>query len=231
MAVLHMNKYYNKYIKYKRKYLRLKKIIGGNEKENDYYIIHGSKSPESLLNILKDGKLKLGDEVKKKYKKMGSDDDPHIYANIYFENVNNISHFWDYSLIFDPKILTKYGAWFNRGWLGISKTSIHIDKNEQGERLKNKIEKIQEFVQHPREIPDIVLKFPGMCHHELMFDTRIPLKDNLLGIVCNHCNDEKISKIKEIIKDTPYKNITILTRNYPFPKLSDLRKKAFSSTD
>ena len=217
---------YLKYIKYKLKYINLKNEIGGNKNIDnyDFYFIHKTKNINSLKSILKSGILKLGKDVSKRYRGLsGTDPTNYIYANMFFEDLKNISHMWDISIILHPKIFYEYDIEFNQGWgYNYPKNNINIYKNDDIENKKKKLEEIKEFTKNPHTLPKVIREFPGMMHHQVVFKENIPLKNNLLGLVCNMCPENEIKKIKKIIKNKPYKNIKIYEKNYPFPSFKEL---------
>jgi hypothetical protein len=170
--------------------------------------------------MINDGAIYVGKKVKDRKGHGGTAELEDVYANIYFKDMHNISHFWDVSVVLHPKILHEYDAVFNLGW-GSRKNSVFFYKTDTPKEFNEKLDKVRELIKNPHTIPKIVQDAPGMLHHEVTFPNDIPLKDNLLGIVCNHCPNKDISKIKNALKDNSYKNVMILDRNYPFPSLSE----------
>lgn len=209
-----MELYHNKYIKYKSKYISL---IGGYKK--NFYFIHGTKSIASLYKILKDGKIELGKNVPVKYKKLGGDEElEYIYAHIYFEDLNNLTHMQDYSLIMSSDIIKQYGVCFNKGWtVGPTENSIIIYKKDDDITITKKINMMKKFIKNPSSLPQKIVEFGPFMHHEILFDEPIVLNKYLLGIVCLKCKDDtEFQKIKKII-EIKYPNVKIFTENYPFP--------------
>lgn len=228
-----MTNYYDKYIKYKTKYLNLldkngsshnssPNSCGGSIKTYDYYFIHGTKNFSNLRSILKSGMLHIGKDVPKKRRFLCGDmPSNYVYANIYFEELLNLSHMRDFSIILHPKLLKEYGIIFNKGWTNIC-DPIVISKNEMQYSVQDKINKIKKFISDPHELPIMLRESSGLMLHEVLFDRKIPLENNILAIVCNSCSDANVRKLKKIIENKAYKNIPIITSNYPFPLLSDL---------
>lgn len=239
------DEYYDKYIKYKKKYKRLtnqelvensaesyKKRYKEYKKKyiklkQNYYFVHGSSSIYTVEAILEDGYLRPGADVDIKYRKLSGGEPQHyIYMNIFFEDLKNLSFMRSVSLIFHPKIMREYGMVFNKGWnVGPSNKelySIHVNSNDSDNVINNKIKKIRKFIKNPESLPLKVREQTGLYHHEILFNKPIELKDNLLGIVCNQCSDDILDKIKKILNDKQYKNIKILTHIEPLPSLNEL---------
>lgn len=215
-----MTNSYHKYHKYKSKYINLRQQSGG--KNPNYYFIHDTKDINSIKSILKDGVLYAGKYIPvKKHKHGGDTQFDNVYANIYFEDLKNLSHMWSYAIILDPKIFTEYDATFNKGW-GIK--PLELLKMDSTKNINTNIKNIRKFIVNPVELPKIVRDAPGMLHHEVLFKDKILLENNILGVVCNYCSDKDVKAIGDIIKNKPYHNIKIFTRNYPFPTLDELKK-------
>lgn len=201
-----------KYIKYKTSSYSL----NGGYKKN-FYFIHGTKNIMTLLSILKDGDIKLGKDVPKQYRKLSGDQPlEYIYNHIYFEDLKNLTHLQDYSLIISPDIIKDYGICFNKGWqVGPTKDSIIIEKDNDNKTIATKLKEIRKFIKNPT-LPQKIIEFSPFLHHEVLFDKPIQLDKYLLGIMCLKCdNDPKFNHIEKIIKEK-YPNVKILTENYPF---------------
>ncbi|AYV84188.1 MAG: hypothetical protein Hyperionvirus19_12 [Hyperionvirus sp.] len=210
--------YYDKYLKYKTKYNNLVQQLNGGD-ESNYYFIHGTKNIDTLKSILRDGIIYAGKYLSDEAKNLCGDlPCDYVYTNIYFDDLKNLSHMYDYSIILDPKIFLEYEVLFNKGW-GVKPLVLDPSNPELN------IKKIKKFIKKPDEIPQIVLDFPGMMHHEVLFRDKIDLTDNILGIECNSCSKNDITSIKKILSKKKYKNIKIYTKNAPLPTLEELRKK------
>lgn len=131
------------YQKYINKYLALKNQTGG--KTYDFYFVHGTKNLNNIYSILKDGKIKLGKDVKQDQRMhSGNTPLPYIYANIYFNDIKNLSH---------PKIINDYNIIFNEGWTSFPSNNIILNQ-------KN-IKKVKKFVKNPTSLTPLVKEFPG----------------------------------------------------------------------
>lgn len=231
--------YYGKYIKYKNKYLDLKRQTvntdllknSTNDMKYNFYFLHATKNIDNILALLKKGKLLPGKDVNEKYRFLNYPDPmEYIFANIYFEDIQNLTHMRDYTLILSPDILTEQDAVFNKGWLGGPETSpigrsIYINKNDDIMTTSKKIKEFKEFLKDPSGIlPQRVVEFSPFHHHEIVFSQSIDLKNHLLGIVCHFCQDNpKFEKVKQIMHKK-YPKAKIFTDNYPFPTLNELLK-------
>lgn len=189
-----------------------------------FYLIHGTKDINSILSILKNKKIKIGKNLKIDERKFGGIDPlDYVYANIYFEDLNNLSHLWDFSIILHPKILIDYNGIFNKGWPGHPvKDSIHFNKSDSLKIFNKKINDVRKFVKNPESLPKIVKDSPGLLHHEIIFDQELPIENYIIGIVCNHCPNELLEKIKNNLKKYLFSDIKIITKNYPLPTLEYL---------
>lgn len=206
--------YYHKYKKYKNKYLQLK---GGN---NNFYFIHGTKNINTLLSILKEGIIKPGKDIPEQYRKLsGGQALDYIYGHIYFENLNNLTHYPDFTLIINPKIIGELDIVFNKGWtVKPDNNSIFLYKTDNTNVINEKLNQIKNFLKDP-QLPKKVKEFSPFYHHEMLFTDNIHLKNNLLGIVCNDCEkDKNFNKIKKII-DEKYPGTKLYNKNYPFHNL------------
>lgn len=229
-----------KYKKYKTKYLNLKNKLK-HDQHYDFYFVHSTATFENLLNILKTGVLSPGKDLEPEQRKLcGEDATNFVFTNIYFEDVKNLTHAIDFSLLFHPKIMYQNGFYFNKGWeAGLCDKTIYVDGVDKT-ITKQKINQIKEFLKNPIDVPEIIRE-TGFMNHEVLFDHPISLKHgNLIGIVCNYCDatewsfwkktTKKLSKptnkplllIQKTIADKPYSNVKIMTRNVPFYTLNEL---------
>lgn len=108
---------------------------------------------------------------------------------------------------------------------GPNEESIRIKPNESHKNIDKKIKEIENFLENPTSLPQKIRESHGSYHHEIMFDQPIELDNNLLAIVCSHCDmDDRLNKIKKIIKNKSYKNVTILVSPLSLSKLKHLQK-------
>ncbi len=207
--------YYKKYKKYKKKYFDLLKVV---KFKYDFYFIHFTKE-ENLISILKDGYLKLGEEVPLSGKFFSGHDLPYIYSSIYFPDIKNLQQMRYCALLLRPEIVKKYGCIFNKSMaVGPTEGSIFLNKIDSFEILNDKLKKIRKFLKNP----DLPEKLIGYYSHEVLFSKRIQLEDNLLAIVYNVSSDKKIKKIQDVIINKPYANVKIIRDSSKFPLLKDL---------
>lgn len=100
------------YQKYINKYLALKNQTGG--KTYDFYFVHGTKNLNNIYSILKDVK-------QDQRMHSGNTPLPYIYANIYFNDIKNLSH---------PKIINDYNIIFNEGWTSFPSNNIILNQKK-----------------------------------------------------------------------------------------------------
>lgn len=138
--------------------------------------------------------------------------------SMYFQDIKNLKHVQNISLIFHPKIINKYGMSFSKGW-GFQPNFVTIGKQEDDQIVHSKINKIKQYLVNLDDLPQKVKEFSELFHHEVLFNHTIPLKDNLLSIVCNQCDD---ITVKKILASNNYQNIKIITKNNELPSLREL---------
>ena len=188
-------------------------LIGGRKKndlplissiDENYFIVHSTQNADNLLAVLKDGNLRPGKDLPKK-RRIFSGGEPleYIYGNIQFTDIKNLPYYGSIVLILNPKIIKDYGVIFNQGWFkSPTNTSIYVRKDDTEENKSKKIQEIKDYVANPTYYknapnPDII---SAHMAHELLFDTPIPLKDNLIGVMCYGCPDKVLKKIKSVMK-------------------------------
>nr|WBF71210.1 hypothetical protein [Megavirus caiporensis] len=230
--------YKKKYEKYKKKYMNLKQQMKSECDIYNYYFIHSTTDYNNLKDILESGIIYPGKYLKRDQQKLTVDSE-FVYANIYFEDLNNIPNLPDFGLLIHPKILYENGMYFHKGWTGPKEGDIHIKTTNTPIQISKKLKQIREFIKNPLSLPKIIQNFPGTHHHEVYFDHPIKLNsENLIGIVCNYCDkaeynfetwekyqdttDKPLRKLKKIIEGKPYYNVKVITQNYPLPELKDL---------
>lgn len=216
--------YHKKYIKYKTKYLQLKKhnMNGGAYPKDipNFYIIHGIFKPTNLKYILNDGYIKIGKELPSKHLIMSTPEHPHdyIFGSVYFEDLKNLSYFWQSSIVLHPKLIWDHGCIFKCGWSGgiLHKNDIIIKRHDI--QFKKKIQQMHDFIKNPIGVID---KENAYMTHEIIFNKKINIKKYALMVTCNFCDDKNFKKIKKLIKDHNYK-FKILNGNSPMPTLKEL---------
>ncbi len=207
------NFYFNKYVKYKRKYYELKFSGGGiikNLTKNKFYITHSTSSLNNLLKIIDTKTIKLGTDVPKTYKKNIIKSTKNIYGNIFFDEItkNNILNdkykYLDYTIILHPKILSDYTTIINNEWT----TEFLTKESYQIYEIKKYIERILE----KDEYQDYVQT------HQIVFSKKIPISKYILAVTCNNCEDdyeEKFIQIKKFLKRNGLNHVKILSKKNP----------------
>lgn len=186
---------------YKNIYKKLLAQLGGKTKEK-FLIIHNTNNESNLFDILNDGILKPLNELDSSKGQLGKNKDSNlIYTITYFYDLKNLTHLWDYCLIFSSDLFYDYNTWFNNSWQGgILKSSLttkNINKIKQ--RIKNP--KVNKKLQN--------LIKDSHLNHELIFNKNIPLDKYLIGVICNECDKKHLQKLT---------NVPIFTTNL-IPKL------------
>lgn len=204
--------YYEKYLKYKKKYFDLKnhnKIEtqkGGSELlPKDYYIVHGASSFINMCKILDIGKIKPGKLLSKTYRKLGklaplAD----IYCNIYFKDLDNLEELIDYSLIFKPNILLEMNSKINKNWSDDNIVEINI--SDDLETKERKIQLVKEYISNNKNQL-------GYLSHEVTFNKPIDIEKYLLAVICRDCSEEKRIILKKYLKRAGLDNVKILDSN------------------
>lgn len=215
-----MTDYYEKYIKYKTKYQRMK----DNCIKYNYYFIHGTRDVNNLKSILHDGFIYPGKDVdiKRRFQSGGQPMDD-IYANIYFDDLRNLDYVWDYAIILHPQLLYEYNTTFNKAWGG-KFGRIHINKADNNKTISTKLRHIRNFFKNPNALPETFNKFPEYFKHEVVFinPDPIPLMNNLLGIICNKCSQSQIKELHRIARNNGYPDIKIISSSDILPTLDEL---------
>ena len=211
-----MDPYFYKYLKYKTKYLGLFSQIGGKRKY-DYYLIHATKF-DNMWSILKDGVIYPGKDLDASRRVLsGGEPQDSIYTNIYFEDLENLKIVqMDYNIIFHPKLLYEYDWDINSPSREICGKIRH--KLSDTKDVDKKINEIKQFVKNP-DLPERV-KFGGIFTHEILIKDNIPVRGNVVAIICNYCSEQQINKLKRLINKYKYK-IKIYDR-IKFPSLKEL---------
>lgn len=176
----------------------------------DFYITHMIVGGEaSLYEILKDGYLRPGKDVKHQHL-LAANSLEHIYGNINFCDLNNIGTLGSFSLQFHPQVIFDYGMIFNRGWFKYPyESSVYIYDTDTFEDKIIKLKKIKEYLMNPTFYPKHLSKsLDGKMLHEIMINRPIQLDKYLIGINCV-CSDTDKNKIKHIV-NLNYPGVKIL---------------------
>jgi hypothetical protein len=190
-----------------------KDIISG------FYFAHGTHDKKSMFSILKDGIIYRGTKTKTKH--FSGYPIPYVFATIYFDDILNIDYYQPYSLILNPKIISKYKIKFSKGWSGgrgvggINGFGEDIDINKNDKHIEEKIKEIRKYVKNPKKtIGESKIEVPKMMNHEVIFHDDIVLDDDvLMGIIFMGMTDRDMKKIKKLIKGKPYEHVKIFTDN------------------
>lgn len=194
--------YYNHYIKYKSKYKKLKKSMCVAYPEYNFNFLHTTKDFKNLENILKEGLIKLGSDIPLEDKYLsGYENEPYIFANIYFKDLDNLEWFNDLSLIIKPDIMDFQQLMMIGGW-GNKEIGI-INPSDSKEVKIQKLEQMKKYVSNPSDLPEILLSSPKYMQQEVRFTSPIDIKKYLEGISIGYVNEkereEKILKIKNLL--------------------------------
>lgn len=202
---------YNIYIENKWRYLNLT-VSGGGSKKNksrkikretknnndntnleskefreNFYLVHSTFSHASLLDILNDGFLRPSVQLKKQTYISGEKLN-YIYANINFDDINNIDTVGGYKLFLSPELFFDEGFVFNKGWFKYPvSSSIHVNKNETRYEKIKKLKIIKKYLKNPSFQPKHLIKNAGYRAHEILFDKEIDLEKYLIGVECDDC--------------------------------------------
>jgi len=155
---------------------------------------------------LKTGKIVPSKLLKNKYSVFsGYAKYDHIYTNIYFCDLKNLTDVPDFTiLIKSTAINTNANMEFHGGWKLQGSECIKMKKNT--DVVKN-ISKIHRFVKNKRNgVPR------GILNHEFLFGKPISVKKYVFGIVCY--NAESFIKINKMIIRYGY-NIQIYNEHIP----------------
>jgi len=214
-------KYKNKYLKYKNKYQKLKMTELKMTKQyqiNKYNFVftHMTKNFNNLKNIIKSGYIKLGSDIPIKDKFLsGCEDEPFVFSNIYFDDLDNLEFFNDLSLIIKPEIIENQQIIFIGGWGNIE--VLQILPSDDIQLKQEKILRIKNYITEPYGLPDIVLNSPKSRQHEVRFTEPIDIHKYLEGISIYYSDqdelNEKFQKIKKILTKYNLEDIKIYSTN------------------
>lgn len=179
--------------------------IESKEFKENYYLIHSTFSQASLSDMLSDGFLRPSIQLKKQ-SYVSNEKLNYIYANINFDDINNIDTVGGYKLFLSPELFFDDASVFNKGWFKYPvSSSIHINKNDSRDEKIKKLRIIKRYLKNPTFQPKHMIKDAGYRAHEVLFDKEIDLEKYLIGIECDDCD---IEPFKEILKDR-YPNVRL----------------------
>lgn len=183
---------------------------------NRFYIVHSTLNADSLKNILIDGYLRAGKDVKHEHI-LAEENLKYIYANINFNSLNNIDTIGGYKLFFHPSLVFDYNVVFNEGWQKYpTKDSIIIKKNYTIEKKIKLLRKIKKYLKNPTFYPQKLIDKAGYRTHEILFNKPISLKKYLIGVEFEEDpNNENYKTDHTFIKD-------ILNKKYPHTVLVEI---------
>jgi hypothetical protein len=187
--------YYEKYNKYKNKYIKCKLNL------NKLLFIHNCQNIKNLLSILEKGIIYPGDYLSKDFRKPGGKGLlKYIYMNIHFKNID--TPIWNVALIMNEDIVNDHDIIFNKGWMSNpNKNSIYVNKNDNLNEKEIKMKKIKETILENNLY---------IMNHEILIDKPVDIYKYLLAVVCIDCSDEILNGIKELLKN--HKNVKIIKK-------------------
>jgi hypothetical protein len=226
------NKYKYKTEKEKKK---CQKII--NKLYGDNYYVYHSTFARNIESILKDGILKISNNIEKEQLNYGStfygyNIPSYSYCTMKFDDIKNMDvkelRPW-FSLIFHPKILFENNIIFNKGWKGKkvkgiecddknSIDSIIINKEDNNESKIKTIKKMKEIIKNKQKY------YNYYNSHEILFSKNINLKDYLIGISIYSYETMGYNYITNIMNKYGYDKIP-LYKNEDIPSLCDILAK------
>lgn len=189
-----------------------------------FYIIHSVFKQGNLDKIINDGVIKAGATLPSKYLSMSDPKDPlkHIFTTLYFEDLHNLTFFWQPSIVLHPKLLYERGGTFKKSWSGDAKHPDDIVIEKYDKHFSEKILQIYKFIKNPVGISELAKKDPYTTH-ELMLNTNISLNKYAIMVVCGVCNDRRFVKLNNTVKKKY--DIHVMQNNYPMPIIKDILNK------
>jgi hypothetical protein len=186
--------------------------------KSGFYFIHTSLPKNGLIDILNDGFIRKGEQLKAKQLGMSDPAEPFdkIFGHIYFDDVKNISHFWGATIIIHPKIIMEQDITIRTNWQDDTH-EITIKKTDTESVMKNKLMKIKKMIEHEKETS----KKDDIMQHEVLFSKNISIKKYAIGISCNNADDKTFANIKDIIGKKKYK-LYVERMNVKLPSLKKL---------
>jgi hypothetical protein len=185
--------------------LVLNKMSGGDnhlDEIMDFYFVHSTFSPETMIKILEDGFLRPSEQLHDAKIYMSEGNLPYIYTNINFADLNNIDVVGGCKFFLSPQLFFDSNTFFNQGWFKYPRnTSIHTKKTESTIKKKRKLRKIKKYLKNPTFYPKNLTKNAGYIAHEILFDEMIDLHKYLIGVECDFCETKYVNSIEKIIKN------------------------------
>lgn len=169
--------------------------------QHPFYIVHSVRNMNLLKNILNDGVIKIGTDVKGKKDVIFAREA--IYGNIYFEELKNLNVPMRITLLLSPLVLLDHDFEVDKGWGAAHLTKI----NNTTENIPIELTKIYEFIKNPdlnQNLMKLTEQFTIM-RHQIVFNKQIDLKKHLLGVLCS-CDEQQFVKIKKMLNKNKYDN-------------------------
>ncbi len=205
--------YFDKYLKYKKKYINLKNNkIKLNKK---FYITHKTRC-SSILSIINDGFIKAGIDLPKKFIVDNWNID-HIFANIIFDDFIPQRYLGLCTLILNPQIIQDFNIGVYKTWSDADRDLIEkFKKNDSQENINKKLDSIFNFFKKDKFIKE---NQDTLLNHQLVISEPIDIKKYLYGIhFTSTCEDNDIKNQKKIIKALKKHNMTHVKIFYPKSK-------------
>lgn len=170
-------------------------------------LYHNTFANDHILGeILKDGMIRMGSNIAiDKRRLSGGEEQPYVFANIEFADLNNLEHHYGNStFIISPEILNDVTIYFNSRWNSyIDNKTIVINKDDDMIHKTDKLRIIHDYLKNmmdnKQKIIDENKMYSPFMNHEIMIPMDIDIKKYIIGIISNHDIE-----LKRIIKSKGY---------------------------
>jgi hypothetical protein len=184
-----------------------------DKREYNFYFTHNSFFTKNMIQALKDGYIRLGKDVPKKYRVLGGFEPlSEIYGNILFDDLYKKQEYWGPSFIIKPEIVEKYDVGIRIGWQGYETLVKTSDSNSV---FWKKIDDIHKFLKEAQLKVKLktgeIVKRPLYVQHEVVFRKKINIRKYVSAIIGYFYDNAELEMIQKIIDKKKY-NIKIIKR-------------------
>jgi len=184
-----------------------------DKREYDFYFTHNSFFTKNMVQALKDGYIRLGKDLPKKYRVLGGYEPlEEIYGNILFDDLYKKQEYWGPSFIIKPEIVEKYDVGLRIGWQGYETLVKTTDSNSI---FWKKIDYMHKFLKEAKLTAKFptgeTVKRPLYVQHEIVFRKKINIRKYVSAIIGDLYDNDETAIIQKIIDKKKY-NIKIIKR-------------------
>jgi hypothetical protein len=185
-----------------------------DKREYDFYFTHNSFFTKNMVQSLKDGYIRLGKDLPKKYRVLGGYEPLNeIYGNILFDDLYKKQIYWGPTFIIKPEIVEKYDVGLRFGWQG---DETLVKTSDSNNIFWKKIDAMHKFLKEAKLKVKLgtgkITKRELHWQHEVVFRKKINIKKYVSTIIGDFFTNEELEIIRKIIDKKKY-NIKIIKRD------------------